>query len=289
MSALPASNQNTRLDLLISKVDELAVLPHVVFKVLEISGDADSPAAEMEKAIVIDPDFSSKVLALSNSAMYALPKKVSSIKEAIMFLGFRSVRTLAMTVGVFDLFVGKTDAESLRRRTWWRHSIDTAVCARWLANETKKVNADEAYTCGLLHCIGKTLLDRVGDGDYEEVAKLTFAGESEPEAERKVFGCDHVELALGAAGKWGFPEELIQGIDYLEVSRGGFEANERRACTAIAEVIAGIATAGSNSKEDSQELIPAWAIQTLGLDPARIDTIIDQATAAIATARQNQA
>ena len=169
MSAVQAESNNERLARLTSRINEIAVLPHVVFKVLEISSSTDTPASAMEKAIIIDPGFSSKLLMLANSAYYSLPRKVSSIREATTFLGFKAVRQLAMTVGVFDLFVGKTDKESLRRRTWWRHSVDTAVCCRWLAAEAKSVSSEEAYTCGLLHYIGRTLLDRIGEANYEEV------------------------------------------------------------------------------------------------------------------------
>ena len=139
MSALPVANDE-RLNDILRKVNDLAVLPHVVFKVLEISGSSEAPASHMERAIVVDPGFSAKVLSLANSAGMGLPRKVNSIREAIAFLGFRQMRSLAMTVGVFDLFVGKTDKESLRRRAWWRHSIDTAVCCRWLATQSRKAS-----------------------------------------------------------------------------------------------------------------------------------------------------
>src|SRR3954463_725910 len=156
MSALPIDSLNDPLAELLEKVDGLAVLPHVVFKVLEVSGSEDAPPMELERAIIVDPGFSSKVLTLANSAFFGLPRRVTSIREAILFLGFRSVRNLAMTVGAYDLFVGKTDKESMRRRGWWRHSLDTAVCCKWLCFYSKRGNADDAYTCGLLHLIGKT-------------------------------------------------------------------------------------------------------------------------------------
>ena len=111
------------LNALMARMRDLAVLPHVVYKVLEISGNSDSSTAEVERTIVVDPGFSSKLLTVANSAYYALPRKVTSIREAILFLGFKSIRQIAMTVGVYDMFIGKTDAESMRRRTWWWASI----------------------------------------------------------------------------------------------------------------------------------------------------------------------
>ncbi len=120
MSVLPLENELDPIDRILSQCGDVAVLPQVVFKIMEMTGDDSSSAHALERAIVVDPGFSIKLLAQANSAYYSLPKKVTSIKEAIMFVGFKSVRQLAMAVGVFDMFVGKTDKDSLRRRGWWR-------------------------------------------------------------------------------------------------------------------------------------------------------------------------
>src|SRR5688572_14825599 len=172
MSAIPLLNEEPNLEKLLARINEMPVLPHVVFKVMEISGSSEFPAAELERAIVVDPGFSSRLITLANSAYYGLPRKVTSVREAIGFLGFKAIRQLAMTVGVFDLFIGKNDKDSLRRRRWWRQSVDTAVCCKYVAERTKLVSADDAYTCGLLHFIGKTLLDRFGEDSYEKVELL---------------------------------------------------------------------------------------------------------------------
>lgn len=290
MSALPAANDNDneRIARLASRINEIAVLPHVVFKVLEISSTTDTPASAMEKAIIIDPGFSSKLLMLANSAYYSLPRKVSSIREATTFLGYKAVRQLAMTVGLFDLFVGKTDKESLRRRAWWRHSVDTAVCSRWLAGEVKTLSTEEAYTCGLLHYIGKTLLDRIGDASYDLVEDKIAGGMNPLEAEMQVFGCTHIELARAAGRKWGFPESLIEGILYVDPGPDNkFEG--LCACVAIANKIADLALLGRTQEEEvdseSDRTLPAWALEALGFDEERASELIDNGIAAIGSAQ----
>jgi HD-like signal output (HDOD) protein len=257
-----------------------------VFKVLELSGSTDTAASEIEQAITVDPGFSSKVLVLANSASYALPKKVTSIREAIMFLGFKAVRYLAMTVGVFDLFVGKTDKESLRRRTWWRHSVDAAVCCRWLAAQTKLAPPDEAYTCGLLHMIGRTLLDRFGDGDYDAATQLIEAGESDLRAEERVYGCNHVEVVVMAAHKWHFPESLISGVNYLTEPEPDDPHRFHRAITCLGSAIASYALTGRKDSEDTSfEEVPDWAISLLNLERSELPSVIERATSSIAENR----
>jgi putative nucleotidyltransferase with HDIG domain len=266
---------------ILDKVHELAVLPHVVFKVLEISGNSDAPAGDLERVIAVDPGFSSRVLSMANSASFALPKKVTSVKDAIMFLGFKTVRSIAMAAGVFDLFVGKTDEESLRRRSWWRHSLDTAVIARWLADTSKTIAADEAYTCGLLHTIGKTLIDRFGEGEYSKVAFLMERGATDRQAEKAVYGCEHTEVGVVAAKKWGFPAELVAGMDYLNDAAEEFTAH--RACTALASRLAQLARDGVKEGDS----LPTWTLKALGFAEADTQFLIDEATAHLAKAQMH--
>ncbi len=271
------------LKFIVAQVEELAVLPHVVFKVLELSGSTDNSTQEIERAISVDPGFSSKVLILVNSAAYALPKKVVSIREALMFLGYKSVRQLAMTVGVFDMFVGKNDSDSLRRRAWWRHSVDTAVCARWLAEETKKLSGDDAYTCGLLHCIGKTLLDRFGVADYKHVEEMITFGIKDFKAEEAVYGCNHMEVAAAAVKKWGLPPELVSGLDYAHACDETEPFRLQRACTALASHIATHAVEGSSGATDDDTCgLPLWALAIMGIPEDRAGNLVVGGTAAIA-------
>ncbi len=287
MSALPIESLDDPLTQLMDKVDGLAVLPHVVFKVLEISASEDASPMELERAIIVDPGFSSKVLTLANSAFFGLPRRVTSIREAILFLGFRSVRNLALTVGTYDVFVGKSDKESLRRRSWWRHSVDTAVACKWLSFFTKKGNADDSYTCGLLHLIGKTLLDRFGHGDFERVEMMMQMGIPELDAESRVFGCNHLEVAGAACERWGFPEALVSGIQYMMPS----DADEpQRACTALGNAIANIAQFRRDHPQDTEPReLPQWAFEALSIPAERYDMVIEQGVGAIAAAQLHMA
>lgn len=287
MSAVPFFSEPSRVDEIMNNVGEIAVLPHVVYKVLELSGSDDTSAVEIERAIVVDPGFSARVLSLANSAYLALPKKVSSIKDAIMFCGIRHVRELAMTVGVYDMFVGKSDRDSMRRRGWWRHSLDTAVCAKWIAGKGHLVPIDEAYTCGLLHLIGKTLLCRFGGEDYEQVENLVGAGYTEIQAEKEVYGADHSDIALRAALKWGFPQALSAGMNYLAPPRGDEEFIAHRATVAIGNKIAKYVIEGRQTREDgTDELeLQAWALEILKFSPDNNDELVAGAIQAIASAQ----
>lgn len=272
----------------LNRVTELAVLPHVVFQVLEASASSDSACSDIERAIIVDPGFSAKVLTLANSASYGLPKKITAIREAIAFLGFRAVRNIAMTVGVFDLFAGKTDNESLRRRLWWRHSIDAALLGQWLAREAKIQASDEAYTCGLLHYVGKTLLDRSGIGDYCQVEELIKEGLDDVKAELEIYGISHDAVTIAAAEKWNLPAQLISGLNYRHQVIEGESDCQLRAITACASFLASVV------QEEWQPEVtiwraPAWAFNLAGIDLKRLEVLVGDAQAMLAKARAAEA
>ncbi|HMS53979.1 MAG TPA: HDOD domain-containing protein [Fimbriimonadaceae bacterium] len=283
MTTVSTQEDMQGLRALLSKIQDLAVLPHVVFKVLEVTGSSDSPAVEIERAVLVDPGFSTKLLACANSAYYALPRKVTSVREAVMFLGFKTIRQMAMTVGVFDLFIGKGDKDSLRRRDWWRHSVDTAVAAKAIAAVTKRAGPDDAYTCGLLHYIGKSLLDRYLDGNYDAVDLVIQSGLSELDAERQVFGIGHTEASLAAAMKWGFPKILTGGLSYMSPPEADDESGPYRACVAMASTIARQAVNPAIAPE-----VPEWTLSVLGVGSGEMPTITKQAMEAIASASKLQ-
>jgi len=101
-------------------MNELPVLPHVIFAILEPAGQESLSLTKLEQIVSVDPGFAAKVLVLANSGLFGLEVSKASVHGAIDVLGYRSVRTLAMTAGAFEMFAGKNDPESLRRRRWWR-------------------------------------------------------------------------------------------------------------------------------------------------------------------------
>ena len=267
---------------MISRTKEIAVLPQVVYKIMEMTSSTDSSAALLEKAIVIDPGFSAKILTQANSAYYALPRKVTSIREAVAFLGFRAVRQLAMAVGVFDLFVGKTDRESMRRRGWWRHSLDTAVCCRFLSGKLGLRMADEGYTVGLLHYIGKTLMDRAEPTDYEKVMLLMEKGATDIQSERAVFGCDHTEVGMAAAERWGFPEILVKGLDYVTPASADDECSKLRALVGLSDQIARFAVGGKQESAAAPGQVKHWTVELLAIEEEQLNRLIEESMEAIA-------
>jgi putative nucleotidyltransferase with HDIG domain len=276
------------VEAILAKVSEVAAMPQVVYKIIELTGSTLTTAQAIEDAISLDPGFSSKVLILANSAFYALPRRVTSIREAATFMGYKTIRQLALTIGVFDMFVGKTDSGSLRRRMWWRHSVDAAVCAKAVAQMVPNIEADDAYSCGLLHDVGKSLLDRATSGHYAAVEQLTQDGRQTFDAEREVFGCTHAELGAAAAKKWSLPEPIVESIRCHHGEAAGDYAGVA-AITALASefahsIVEGkkLVVAAEDCPPDGCIIVSEWAHRVLGFDEERLAKAFEMAKSSIA-------
>lgn len=264
------------VEAIVSRMGELAALPHVVFGVIEAAGDPNAPAAAIERAVTLDPGFAAKLLAEANSAAFGASGRVSSIREAVMRLGFGGVRNLALAVGTFDLFVGKSDAESLRRRAWWKTSVDAAMYAKWIAHRTHAAKPDDAYTGGLLHLVGKTVLDRCGGVPYARVYELArHRREPEIAAERHIYGAHSGTIGHAAGVRWGFPAGIAAAMNPVDPPEA---ADPLRAVVAFAAWMA------SDAGEP-----PAWSLENLGVSVDDLPTLLGEASQAMESARQRLA
>lgn len=263
----------TPAESVVQKVKDLAALPQVVHQIIHLTNNPNASVKDLERLISIDQGMSTRVLNTVNSAYYGFSRKIASIKDAVVLLGFKAVRNLAMTVSVFDLFVGKTDRQNLRRGKWWRHSIDTALCARLIASQVAGVSPDEAYTAGLLHEIGKPLLDRYGGTPYEQVEDLVAQGVPELTAERQVYGCDHAEVGRAVSQHWGFPEKLVEAIGcHHAESANGLGDAPLTAVVVLANHVAHLLR-----QPDAPDTwwfdLPQWVSETLQLTPQQLQSL----------------
>ena len=201
----PASNPMTMLEQILDGAADLAALPQVVMRVMDLTNDPKATAADLEKIIALDQALAAKILTLANSSYYGLPRRISTLREAVVFLGFKTLRNMAMTITTFNMFLGRSDTPALARRDLWRHSVDTAQCARIIAGllhpvAQEAVGVDQAYTCGLLHDVGKMALDRSRHALFVSITQIAHSHKvrfSVVETEVLPFGHGQIGSSLG--------------------------------------------------------------------------------------------
>lgn len=211
---LEASLQNERLRQLIGQMENLPSLPSLYGEIVEKTQDADVTLDEIGDTIARDLAMTAKILKLVNSAFFGLRREISSLTDAIAYLGIDTIKSLVLTVNAFSQFEGQ-ELEALPIEKIWAHSMEVALYAQKIARaegaDAKIVQ--EAFAAGMLHDLGKLILAFNFPADY---LKLLAAGEAGGEPltlkERTVFGADHADVGGALLGLWGLPVPVVEAI-----------------------------------------------------------------------------
>ncbi len=195
----------------LSQIEELPTLSLVAQKVISLTKDPKSSAADLQKVIKADTALTAKVLKIVNSAYYGFPSSITSISQAIVILGFKTIRNLAMSVSILEnVFKNAKGYEDI-----WEHSVVTAITSQSVAENFKYINVEEAFIAGIIHDIGKIILSTYFPETMNEV--MAYSQENSItfyEAERKVMDTDHALIGGWLLRKWEFPQVLIDAVKY---------------------------------------------------------------------------
>jgi putative nucleotidyltransferase with HDIG domain len=196
---------------LITATSELAALPSTTVQLLELLDDLTVDARAVLDVIEKDPSLTANLLKLSNSAYYGLRRRVGSVREALVMLGNRTVLTLAFATSMGEVLRGPLRAYHLEKHQLWHHSLATAVTASNLLEAVDREARARAFTAGLVHDIGKLMLDRPL---AEQLQQLPCSGGRDDllAAERSILGFDHATAGGALAEAWNFPAELSAAI-----------------------------------------------------------------------------
>lgn len=198
------------------KLADLPPLPAVVTQVIETINNPNTSAEELNRLISTDQGLSSKMLRIVNSSYYGFPKKISTLTQAVVILGYNTVRNLVLGVSAFGMLGQKAMPYGLKREDFWAHSVATAAGAQLIA--AKKAPrarnvAEEAFIGGLLHDLGVLFMDSYFP--VQHAVAMAFASREKKttcEAEMMVLGIDHALVGRRVAEFWNFPPHLIAMI-----------------------------------------------------------------------------
>lgn len=198
------------IDDLILRVGKLPPLPQAAQKALELIRSPKSSMAQVANVLAMDEALTSMVLRWANSAYYGLIRPVSTVQQAVIYLGQITVESLILTASVSSYLDRTLPGYSLGRGDLWKHAIAVASGARLAAANQGRKFAEEAYHAGLLCDIGKLAFD-VLLRDVNTAAP-EWQGRSFTELERTCFGVDHALLGAEIARRWKLPDSLITTI-----------------------------------------------------------------------------
>ncbi|MHB0985501.1 MAG: HDOD domain-containing protein [Sulfuricella sp.] len=200
------------IEQVIRVVQQVPSLSAAVHEILASFDKEDVEIAELVQKLSHDQGLTARVLRVANSPFYGLSSKVGSVGEAVVVLGFHNVRSLVAAAGIINQFPVAEGKDGFDRLAFWQHGIGTGTCAQVLA---KKLGRDQAlaFTAGLLHDIGRLVLDVYFREDFTvAVARCTAEDVSLLDAERAELGLDHGMVGYELAHRWKFPPSIQQAI-----------------------------------------------------------------------------
>ena len=200
---------------ILTGIDEIPPMPQVVLQAQKLLANPDSSAKELAGLLETDPSIAAKVMKMANSAFYGLRGKVPSIQQASMVLGFRSLGEIVSVAGVQKSLEKKLPGYGLESEDLWRHSLSVALGSKIIASKKNPELEMVAHTAGLLHDVGKLILDPFILEEQETFnAFIVSEQETFLNAEQHILGFDHAEIAADVCQKWGIPEIISSAIQY---------------------------------------------------------------------------
>lgn len=192
----------------------MPTLPTVYAQVEELCADPNVEAGELAKIIETDPSITLKLLRLSNSAFFGFTREIKSIGDAVSLLGNETVKNAVLSISVFEATKDMDESAGIDRKAFWQHATAVGSIVRFIAKKMN-IQREECFTAGILHDVGKIVLDGLF-ADFYSGALKAVAGQKVSlfEAEESAIGLTHTKLGHELAESWGIPGGLAQAILY---------------------------------------------------------------------------
>lgn len=261
---------------IINKTKDLPSLPAATLKVIRDTESSTATASSIANTLSQDQSLCVRVLRLANSPYYGLARQVNDLQEAVVVLGMRTVRNIAIVASTYPWMIRPLNGYALGPKALWTHAFSTAVGAQIVATKSKAKCEDTAFTSGLLHDVGKVVLSLWLENKLGALVALAQRDNiSFAEAERKVFGFDHTEIGEALGNNWNLPESLVRAIRYHHSPSECNPTNPVVDCVHIGDYLTmsmGFGLGGDGLLYEIDE--NAW--KRLGLDGTALPEIIDE-------------
>lgn len=197
---------------LAAAVDDMPAFPKSVQKILELTRDMDCTPKDLVQVIDKDPVLTVKILKVVNSAYYSQPKQVTSINHAVVFMGFNTIKNLALSIAAIGM-LPRSNAAGFDVQQYLLHSLATAGIAKQLAGSVGSADPMDCFIAGLLHDFGKVVLAQFMPDEFRQALETSQRnGSSLHQALQRGIGADHALVGAMLVEKWRFPPLLVETI-----------------------------------------------------------------------------
>jgi putative nucleotidyltransferase with HDIG domain len=193
---------------------QLPPLPQALIRAVQIMRNPNARRGELARVVALDQALTGLFLRMVNSAYYGIPRRITSLQEALNLLGYETVEATIFAISASKLLSSPLPAYRLDGGSFWQHSVAVAAGAEWIARRRKVLPTSDAYVAGLLHDVGKLVMDMVMDhqSSWGEESEEDTEAKSWLEVERAVTGQDHGAVGGLVVRSWNLPDRIVEAV-----------------------------------------------------------------------------
>ena len=264
------------LKALLHKINQLRPMSKTMNRVLSVIESNPFSIEEIKREIYQDQALTANILKICNSPYYGFAQRVSNLSQGIVLLGLNTIKRILISLSFKDVLTPSINGYSLKQGEFFKHALGCAFMAEVIAKEKQYPEPEVVFTAGLLHDVGKIILDQVAAGKFHLVMRKVL-GEKKPflEAEKEILGYTHSQVGEMVAQQWHLPEILTEAIAFHHTPEQGQTAPAVVAMVHIADVICRLVGIGCGAAGLTNPIHPQ-ALTILNLKGPEIDSLIEK-------------
>ena len=196
---------------------KLASLRSIHGALADLLRNHHSQAGQFAEIIARDPSLTARLLRMVNSVYFGLGTQVGTIEDAVLYLGLRQIRSLALATPVLeDMSAMGADGPQVSWRDFWLHTLACAFATRDLLNHSDvTIDDDTDYITGLLQNVGKVVMAKVFPAEFAQITQTAYENEAQLlAAERALLGWDHAAIGAYYLESHKIPAEIVEAVRF---------------------------------------------------------------------------
>lgn len=198
---------------ILNNVETLPTLPGIALEVIRLTRDTNTSVPKLVSVIEKDLSLSGHLLRIANSPYYGVPKRIDNLSMAIIVLGADEIKDLVARITFVKIFSTCHSTETFDLTWFWKHCAAVAELTNALYYSLGIERPGGAYISGLLHDVGKLVLNQFFNEQFNTVAKMSEERKiPHHQAEMVLFGFDHGDIGSWLIDKWNLPGDIITAV-----------------------------------------------------------------------------
>ncbi len=250
-------------DEILAAIKKVPLIPTSGTQLLQLANQKDHNLTDIINIIKCDAALTGYILKTVNSAAMSRGKEITSLDRAVSLVGEDMILSIVFSEAAAQLFHADLDGYAANQGDLWRHNLRSAIAAKKIAPYAKlEVNPDTAFTCGLMHDLGKAIISHYLEGTTEEMVAAVDHGDFKDYsvAEHEKIGFNHSEIGFELAKHWGLPEPLPSVIRYHHhPQEGNIELQPLLFVVHLADIVSMMTGSGTGADSMRHSIDPAYS------------------------------